>query len=89
MLAEGLAFILFDAFALLKVPEFQLVVQSASEDEAAIGGEPDKGYRWVGLIYEGFEALPAVAVPDPAQSIVAAGDYQSAIPVEVHSCHRV
>lgn len=65
------------------------MVQGAGEDEPAIGGEPDKGHRGVGLIYEGLEALPTVAVPDAAQAIIAARDYESAIPVEVHSCDGV
>ena len=84
-----LAFILLDAFALLKVPQLQLVVQSASENEAAIWGEPHEGHRRVGFINQGFEALPAAAVPDPAQAVIAAGHYQSTVSVEVHSCDRV
>ena len=81
--------VLFDALALLIVPQFQPVVQCASQDEPAIGREPHKRYWWVCLIYEGFEALPAIAVPYSAQPIVAAGDDQGAISVEVHSCHRI
>lgn len=84
-----LAFILFDTLALLKVPQLELVVQSASKDEAAVGGEHHKGHRRVGFVYEGFQALPAVAVPYSAQAIIAAGNYQCAISVEVYSCDRV
>ena len=81
--------ILFDALALLIVPQFQSVVQCASQDEPAVRREPHKRHWWVCLIYEGFQALPAVAVPYSAQPIVAAGDYQGAISVEVHSCHWI
>lgn len=84
-----LAFILLDTLALLKVPQLQLVVQSAREDETAVWGEPHKGHRRVGFINQGFEALPAVAIPDAAQAIIAAGHYQSAVSVEVHSCDRI
>ena len=84
-----LTFILLDTLALLKVPQLQLVVQSAGEDEAAIWGEPHKGHRRVGFINQGFEALPAVAVPDPAQAIVAAGHNQGAVSVEVYRRDRV
>ena len=65
------------------------MVQGAGEDETPIGGEPDKGHRGVGLIYEGFQALTAAAVPDAAQPIIAAGDYEGAVPVEVYRCHKV
>lgn len=82
-------FILLDTFALLKIPQLQLVIQCASQDEPSIGREPHKRHRWVCLVYEGFQALPAIAVPYSAQSIIAAGDYESTIPVEVHSCDRI
>lgn len=84
-----LAFILFDALALLKVPQLELVVQSAGQDEAAVGGEHHKGHRRVGFIYQCFQALPAVAVPNSAEAIIAAGHYQGAVSVEVYSCDRV
>ncbi len=82
-------FILLDTFALLEIPQLQLMIQSAGQDESSIGREPHKRHRWVCLIYEGFQALPAIAVPDSAQSIIAAGDYECSIPVEVYSCDRI
>ena len=61
---QMLTFVLFETFALLKVPQLELVVKSARQDEPAIGRKPDKGNRRVGFINQGLEALATIAVPD-------------------------
>lgn len=86
---QVLTFILLDTFAFLKIPKLQLMVQSAGKNEAPIGRESHKGYRWVRFIYQGFKALSTVAVPYSAQTIIAAGHYQCAVPIEVYCCDRV
>ena len=84
-----ITFILFKAFALLKVPELQFVVQGAGQDVAAVGRKLHKRDRRVGLIYERFEALATIAVPYPTKAIIAAGYNQGAISVEVYSCNGI
>lgn len=82
-------FILFETLAFLKVPELQLVVQGAGQDVATIGGKFDKGHRGVGFIDQCFQALPAITVPNSTEPIIAAGHYERAISVEVHSSDRI
>ena len=71
------------ALALRVVPQLQGVVERGRQDVLAVGRELDEGHGRVVVVDEGLEALAGGGVPDPAQPVVAAGDDQAAVPVEV------
>ena len=49
----------------------QGVIESANEDELAVGREPNEGNRRILIVHERFHTMPRPWVPDPAQPIVA------------------
>ena len=64
------------------------VVESGDEDELAVGGELGEGDGGDFIVNESLEARAGSGVPDLAGAVVAGGDDQRAVAVEVHGRHR-
>ena len=64
---------------------YQIMVKRASQNELSIGWELHEGNRRIFVVNEGLQTMPSSIVPDSAQAIVATGNDQRAVPVEVDS----
>lgn len=65
------------------VPQLEGVVQRGGQDVLAVGAELDEGHGGVVVVYQRLEALARRCVPYATQPVVAGGDYEGAISVEV------
>ncbi|KOM33524.1 hypothetical protein LR48_Vigan01g308000 [Vigna angularis] len=63
---------------------YESVVEGANEDELGVGGKLDKGDGRVLVVDKGLDAVASGGVPDSAEAVVAAGDDEGAVAVEVH-----
>lgn len=68
---------------------YQSVVQGANENELGVGGKLDKGNRRVVVVDESLHTVAGGGVPDSAEAVVAAGDDEGAVAVEVNGGDRV
>lgn len=77
------------AFALRIVPQFQCVVQCGRQNVFAIGREFHKRHRRIIVIDERLQALSTGRVPNAAQPVVAGGDDQRAVTIEIDRADRI
>lgn len=66
------------------VPELQCVVQSCSQDVLAIWRELHEGHRRIVVINERLQTLARGSVPDSAEAIIATGNDQGSITIEMN-----
>ena len=74
----------FEAFAFAVVPQLEGVVECGGEDVLSVGRKLDERDRRVVVVDQGLEALAGGGVPDAAESVVAAGDNQRTVAIEVN-----
>jgi len=62
---------------------YESIVEGANENELGVGGKLNKGDGRVLVVDEGLDAVAGGGVPDSAEAVVAAGDDEGAVAVEV------
>lgn len=68
---------------------YQSVIQSANKKKLAIGRELDEGDRRVLIVDQGLHTMAGPGIPNPTQAVIAAGDDQGAVAVEIYGCDGV
>ena len=68
---------------------YQCPIESRGENKLPVGRELDERNRRALIINQRLHTMPRPRVPNPTQAIVAAGDDERAVPVEINSRHGV